>query len=682
MKFPRRFFRRIFRNILQEHHLDLEVRCIHPFRDEDSFWPKQFWCKSLGELQNHWPEIEELNLKGYDIHFTVVARRRKFQGKKEHPLPEKPYFACLWADLDVGEGKPYRKLKEAFRAVKGMGLQPDIIVESGSGLHAYYLLREPRTIARERAEALLRAIASRLHGDKGAARPTRLMRVPNTYNWKTGKKRLAQVRYFPRMGYRMRDLEAQWKPITASNGPKHEQHISTGDGKYAAFFADHLKRFVLPSGSTEAMALCPFHDDHNPSFSVNVETGRWKCWGDGCRASGKLKHFCRKMGIPSPEETGIQRFPRIVQRFPRLRVVAEGEEWSSEKVFKAAYNYVTSQIHFTHSWQPVVVTLWALGTYLYKGFPCYGHLWLNSPTTHSGKTKLLDVLWTLCYKSSAPQLEPTPASLFRFPSAIGGTLLLDEIDSLDPEKRSAVISVLNSYNSNGEVVRAVAGKNKKFTLEKLPVYCPKVIAGINNLPTTLQDRCIKIYLHRKKKSEKVERFLPGSHEALESFRNQLDAWAARAGMRIKNAYNDRDHLGIPAAVDDRAKDILEPLFAVASVLPEWVTEKLIEGTLSIAADRNAEEAESNIVVLGVQVLTEHFPRDPDRWHVRTDTAFELFSEAIPSIETKAQAQALMRRLGFRSVSYKDGKKVLRAYKVPLRGLEKLSERYGLRQNVA
>lgn len=674
MKFPKRFFKRIFRNILRDHHLDLEVRCLNQFRDEDSFWPKQFWCKSLAELQGHWPEIEELNLKGYDIHFTVVARRRKFQGKKEHPLPDKPYFACLWADLDVGKGKPYRKLKEAFRALRDGQLPPDTIVESGSGLHAYYLLREPCAITKERVEALLGAITSRLHGDKGAARATRLMRVPNTYNWKTGTKKLARVRYFPRMGYRLKDLEAQWKPITASDGPKHKRHMSNDDGKYAVFFGEHLKRFVLPNGSTEAMALCPFHDDHHPSFSVNVTTGHWKCWGADCGAKGDLTEFCRRKRISVPVFA--------IQRFPRLRDIPEGEEWSSEKLFGAAYGYVTRQIHFTQSWQPVLVTLWAMGTYLYKQFPCYGHLWLNSPTTHSGKTKLLDVLWTLCYKSSAPQLEPTPASLFRFPSAIGGTLLLDEIDNLDPEKRSAVISVLNSYNSNGEVVRAVPGKNKKFTLEKLRVYCPKVIAGINNLPTTLQDRCIKIYLHRKKESEKVERFMPGSHEALESLRKQLDAWAVRAGVRIKNAYNDRDHLGIPAAADDRAKDILEPLFAVARVLPEWVTEKLIDGSLSIAAERKAEEAESNIVVLGVQILTEHFPQDTDRWHVRTDTAFELFSEAIPSIETKAQAQALMRRLGFKSVPYKDGSKVLRAYKVPLRRLEKLSERYGLRQNVA
>lgn len=676
MKFPKRFFERIFRNILQAHHLDLEIRCLSRFNSkkarsdsERSYPPKQFWCRSIADLQSHWPEIRKLSRRGWDVHFTVVARRRKFQGKKEHPLPGKPVWTCFWADLDVGEDKPYRTLNAAYRAVRKIKLQPNIIVESGSGLHAYYLLRKPRPIAKERAEALLIAMKDKLKGDKGAARATRLMRVPNTYNWKTVPKKLARARYFDRTGCRLSDLEALWKPGTSTKERKAKRDIQIGEAKFATFFSEHLKRFALSKGGTQAKALCPFHDEDDPSFSVDVRTGLWKCWS--CGAKGNVRQFCEGMGIRVPEAA--------IQRFPRLRTVREGEEWPSKKIFDTAYAYVTSQIHFTQNWQPVVVTLWAMGTYLYPQFPCYGHLWLNSPTTHSGKTKLLEVLWTLCYKSLEPQLEPTPAALYRFPSAIGGTLLLDEVDNLDPEKRSAIISVLNSYVSNGVVTRAMPGKNKKFTLEILPVYCPKVIAGINNLSATLQDRCIKIFLHRKKKSEKVERFLPGTHQSLEPLRNQLEVWSVRDAQRIISAYTTRDQLGVPSAADDRAKDILEPLFAIASVLPRWVTEKLIEGTLSIATERSAEEAESNTVVLGVQVLREHFPRESDRWNVRTDRAFDLFSEEIPSIETKAQAQALMRRLGFRSERYHAGEKVLRAYKVPRRRLEKLSERYGLGQ---
>ncbi|KKK66069.1 hypothetical protein LCGC14_2967810, partial [marine sediment metagenome] len=29
---------------------------------------------------------------------------------------------------------------------------------------------------------------------------------------------------------------------------------------------------------TEMMILCPFHDDKNPSASVNLDTGVWDCF--------------------------------------------------------------------------------------------------------------------------------------------------------------------------------------------------------------------------------------------------------------------------------------------------------------------------------------------------------------------------------------------------------------------
>src|SRR4030088_157191 len=70
--------------------------------------------------------------------------------------------------------------------------------------------------------------------------------------------------------------------------------------------------------------------------------------------------------------------------------------------FRKMYRYFKRQIHFAQNWQPVVVVLWAMETYLYRQFPCYGHLWLNSPTTHSGKPKLLNVLGTVCFKPPKP----------------------------------------------------------------------------------------------------------------------------------------------------------------------------------------------------------------------------------------------------------------------------------------
>ncbi|MFC1865709.1 CHC2 zinc finger domain-containing protein [Chloroflexota bacterium] len=40
------------------------------------------------------------------------------------------------------------------------------------------------------------------------------------------------------------------------------------------------------------MGLCPFHDDHNPSLSVNKEKGVWHCFG--CGKSGDLNKFMKE----------------------------------------------------------------------------------------------------------------------------------------------------------------------------------------------------------------------------------------------------------------------------------------------------------------------------------------------------------------------------------------------------
>lgn len=51
------------------------------------------------------------------------------------------------------------------------------------------------------------------------------------------------------------------------------------------------------SGSENLAAKCPFpdHDDHNPSFAININNGLWKC--HGCNRSGNLATLLRGLGV-------------------------------------------------------------------------------------------------------------------------------------------------------------------------------------------------------------------------------------------------------------------------------------------------------------------------------------------------------------------------------------------------
>jgi DNA primase len=50
-----------------------------------------------------------------------------------------------------------------------------------------------------------------------------------------------------------------------------------------------------PQGSGHIQALCPFHDDSDPSFSMNIENGLWLCYS--CGVTGNIRQFLTAMGV-------------------------------------------------------------------------------------------------------------------------------------------------------------------------------------------------------------------------------------------------------------------------------------------------------------------------------------------------------------------------------------------------
>ena len=63
------------------------------------------------------------------------------------------------------------------------------------------------------------------------------------------------------------------------------------------YYARVLKKFH-PRGK-QATALCPFHSDRNPSFSVNLIHGMFFCFSCGASGGNVLKFHMRLRGIVS-----------------------------------------------------------------------------------------------------------------------------------------------------------------------------------------------------------------------------------------------------------------------------------------------------------------------------------------------------------------------------------------------
>jgi hypothetical protein len=79
--------------------------------------------------------------KGLTVYHGCAPRIRRGGGAEDVAA-----ICALVADVDAGDGKPHATKAEALAAVNRLalvGLAPSLLVDSGGGLHAYYLLDEP-----------------------------------------------------------------------------------------------------------------------------------------------------------------------------------------------------------------------------------------------------------------------------------------------------------------------------------------------------------------------------------------------------------------------------------------------------------------------------------------------------------------------------------------------------------
>jgi hypothetical protein len=159
----------------------------------------------------------------YNIYFCIS--RQKVGGGRRNKL-NALLISCIPMDLDVKPGG-YGSIEEAVRCLiefcDKVGIpRPSIFVSSGGGLHAYWLSRRALPVAEWQpfADAIKRAAhAAGIKFDgQCTGDAARVLRVPDTYNWKYGKPRT--VRQLPST-YEKYDFAEALQPILGKNlGPK------------------------------------------------------------------------------------------------------------------------------------------------------------------------------------------------------------------------------------------------------------------------------------------------------------------------------------------------------------------------------------------------------------------------------------------------------------------------------
>jgi hypothetical protein len=148
--------------------------------------PKQ---KFAGSIE----DAEEIALKlvadEYDTYFALATFSNPSEGRTAKNANQ---FKTFFLDLDCGLGKPYADQSEGLTAlkqfVKTLKLPKPTVVNSGRGVHAYWMLQSPigKDVWKPLAEGL-KALCEKhgLHADAAVTADTaRILRVPGTYNYK------------------------------------------------------------------------------------------------------------------------------------------------------------------------------------------------------------------------------------------------------------------------------------------------------------------------------------------------------------------------------------------------------------------------------------------------------------------------------------------------------------------
>lgn len=278
----------------------------------------------------------------------------------------------------------------------------------------------------------------------------------------------------------------------------------------------------------------------------------------------------------------------------------------------------------------------------------------------SGKTKALETLRALCFRAKG-LAGISGAAIRTNIRLLHPTLLIDEADFEDEEKRGELFAVLLSYRPDMYVER----KNPKATgwdqLEVDPAFCFKAIASRKPPSTNLADRCIQI--HMRYRSRPVRRIQSkASMERAEKLRTEL----MELRMRYYGQVSDADiSLGLE---DDRVEELFTPLYVMAKTFAgEKETAEIIslakEVESSFEKERRRSDAKDVVEALCILMEEGKVEARGGRLILPTSLLLERVNEGRhESMKMTAKEQAsILDSLGFErdDIRYGEAKRTVK-----------------------
>lgn len=158
------------------------------FEDRTGYVETRYW-QHPGQVLRSWYTIPDgfeeliraariLDNTGHEFYVGVLPRLREYAGKAEDVTP---YTNLIWADVDANDHDDSKR--KALDAVLDFPVAPQVIVDSGRGIHAYWKLDHLYLF--DDVQPIMKGIAKRIGGDAVHDR-ARILRLPGLSNHKDG----------------------------------------------------------------------------------------------------------------------------------------------------------------------------------------------------------------------------------------------------------------------------------------------------------------------------------------------------------------------------------------------------------------------------------------------------------------------------------------------------------------
>lgn len=391
-----------------------------------------------------------------------------------------------------------------------------------------------------------------------------------------------------------------------------------------------------------------------------------------------------KIILPENKEC---KFSRVAITAECVKRVRSGESVTGADLVNRLTEIFSSHVFFKDNRIPALLAIWTMGTYLYQIFSSYGYLWVTSPVKRCGKSLLLDLLSHLCYNATGRMVTPSEAAIFRIVDANNATLIIDEVEALrskDREKNAGLLSLINAGFQRNSVVPRMEAHGKSFIINYFDTYSPKVLAGINSVVDTIEDRAFRILMARKRKGEQVNRFnLRKCESSLALLVDDLHLWAQQNAAKVAVEYEIVDSTSLEN-LDDRAKDIWEPILAIGGVVKKEKPEsdKLLPVLTALAQDmgeiRKDKESSEEAIPAMLVVVKNLIPESEEELFIPSEELLENVKkeEALCFLTSKKKVAVFLGRYGLSPILQRQGAKPTRGYVLRKEWVKETEERYG------